>query len=410
MSTTADLLPLTHTVAPETEAALVEAVRQAYADSTPVYPIGGGTSLDYGVPPRQSGIGVSLTGLNRVIDYPARDMTITVEAGITMARLAQTLAAEGQRLPIDTPQAEQATLGGVIATNFSGPRRYGLGTIRDYVIGIAAVDGRGILFHGGGRVVKNVAGYDFCKLLTGSLGTLGVISQVTLKVRPRPEASALIACGLAEVERAEPLLAALVTSRTAPTAIELLAGPAWDDDVAFEPGTHAPLRLVVGFEGTRVEVAWQVGQLQDEWRALGVTASQVVASEQTPGLWNGLTEFPAGPAPLVLKVSVPPGAVTAYVQRVMAIDPACSIQAHAGNGIVIARFAKFTTADVSRIVIGALRPAAVSAGGHAVVLSSTLELTHQAVWGSGGGSVRMMKAVKDQFDPRGILNPGRFVC
>ncbi|MBI3468638.1 MAG: FAD-binding oxidoreductase, partial [Planctomycetes bacterium] len=255
ITATANSLPLTHTVAPENEAALIDAVQQAHADSTPVYPIGGGTSLDYGLPPRQPGMGLSLTGFNRVIDYPARDMTITIEAGITMGRLAQTIAAEGQRLPIDVPSAEQATLGGVIATNFSGPRRYGMGTIRDYVIGIAAVDGRGTLFHGGGRVVKNVAGYDFCKLLTGSLGTLGVISQVTLKVRPRPEACALVACGFADVQRAEPLLAALVTSRTAPTAIELLTGPAWEQDTAFQHGPGFPVSLVVGFEGTALEVA-----------------------------------------------------------------------------------------------------------------------------------------------------------
>lgn len=410
MNTATDPFPLTQTASPETEADLVETVKHAYGDSTPIYPIGGGTSLNYGLSPRQPGIGLSLAGLNRVIDYPARDMTITVEPGITMAVLAETLAAEGQRLPIDAPQAEQATLGGVIATNFSGPRRYGLGTIRDYVIGIAAVDGRGILFHGGGRVVKNVAGYDFCRLLTGSLGTLGVISQVTLKVRPRTEASALIACGLAEVQQAEPLLAALVTSRTAPVAIELLAGPAWEHDQTFPPETHLPIGLVVGFEGTNAEVAWQIGQLQSEWRALGVAASQVVPIDQVPEFWNRLTEFPAAAAPLVLKASIRPSAVTAYVERIMAVDPACSIQVHAGNGIVIARFAKFAPADVSRSLIGKLQPAAVNAEGHAVVLSSIFELTHQAVWGSGGGSAPMMKAVKDQFDPRGILNPGRFVC
>ena len=106
-----------------------------------------------------------------VVDYPARDMTITVEAGITMRELAAELAAQGQRLPIDAPAGwTMATLGGVVATATSGPRRYGQGTIRDYVIGISAVDGRGVPFKAGGRVVKNVAGYDFCKLLTGSRG------------------------------------------------------------------------------------------------------------------------------------------------------------------------------------------------------------------------------------------------
>ena len=111
-----------------------------------------------------------------------------------MGFLKQTLASEGLMLPLDVPQQEAATLGGVIATNTNGPRRFGLGTVRDYVIGIEAVNGKGQLFHGGGRVVKNVAGYDFCKLLTGSMGTLGVITQATVKLKPIPE-SASTSCG-----------------------------------------------------------------------------------------------------------------------------------------------------------------------------------------------------------------------
>src|SRR5690606_27275996 len=138
-------------------------VREAYDEGSPIYPIGGGTSLEFGLPPRDPGIGLSMRALKRVIDYPARDMTITVEAGITLDALATTLAREKQRLPIDIPSADRATLGGAIACNQSGARRYANGTIRDYVIGISAVDGRGMTFRAGGRVVKNVAGYDFCK-------------------------------------------------------------------------------------------------------------------------------------------------------------------------------------------------------------------------------------------------------
>ena len=115
-----------------------------------------------------------------------------------------------------------------MATATSGPRRLGHGAIRDFVIGISAVDGRGVPFKAGGRVVKNVAGYDFCKLLTGSRGGLAVITQVTLKLRPVAEATAFVVCDVAEFLQAEPLLARLGNSRTAPVAVELLAGPAWD--------------------------------------------------------------------------------------------------------------------------------------------------------------------------------------
>ncbi|CAK9046533.1 Elongation factor G (EF-G), partial [Durusdinium trenchii] len=152
----------------------------------PVAPFGGRTCLQFGGCLASNVTPISTTELQRVIDYPARDMTITVESGMRLDNLADILKAEGQRLALDIPQRHRATLGGAIATNASGPGRVGLGTWRDYVIGISAVDGQGRLFSAGGRVVKNVAGYDLCKLLVGSLGTLAVITQVTLKLRPLP--------------------------------------------------------------------------------------------------------------------------------------------------------------------------------------------------------------------------------
>src|SRR5262249_16100523 len=135
------------------------------------------------------GIGVDLRDLDQVIDYPVRDMTITVQAGITMAKLQAILAVENQQLPVEVPWSEQATLGGAMDVDVSGPRRYGYGTLRDYVIGISFINAEGQEVKAGGRVVKNVAGYDLMKLHIGALGTLGIIAQVTLKLRPRPEAS-----------------------------------------------------------------------------------------------------------------------------------------------------------------------------------------------------------------------------
>src|ERR1700722_17745144 len=150
----------------------------------PLAPLGGRTALGFGGRLSQPAVGLDLTHLDRVVDFPARDMTVTVEAGIRIDRLAQVLKSEGQRLPIDVAQPDRATLGGAIATNANGPRRFGFGTFRDYVIGLTAMTADGRVFHSGGRVVKNVAGYDLCKLLVGSLGTLAVITQVTLKLKP----------------------------------------------------------------------------------------------------------------------------------------------------------------------------------------------------------------------------------
>lgn len=412
MSTATDILPIERTAAPADLAELVAEVRACGEAATPIYPIGGGSSLDYGLAARRPGLGLELTGLNRVIDYPARDMTITVESGITMAALSDRLAAERQRLPIDVPHAERATLGGVLATNWSGPRRYGCGTIRDYTIGIQAVDGRGTAFRGGGRVVKNVAGYDFCKLLVGSLGTLAVITEITLKVVPIPEASALMACDVSDLDMAERLLAALVDSRTTPTAIELVAGPAWQDDEALGSlSSPAAARLIVGVEGTQPEVAWMIQQLTEEWQRDSAANIRRIDDAKMTGLWRRLTDFPSGEAPLVLKASLLPSRVTAYIERLRAIDPGCSVLAHGGSGIVLARLSEFTAADVSQKLVANLQPAARAAGGHVVVLSASddLGLTRQAVWDGAPPDIAMMRSVKAQFDPQGLLNPGRFV-
>ena len=416
----AEILPIKKTFTPADQGELAAVVREAFEAGTPLYPVGGGTSLDFGLPAKAPGNGLSLAGLARIVDYPARDMTVTVEAGVTMQTLAELLAKEGQRLPIDVPLAGRATIGGVIATNWNGPRRYGQGSVRDHVIGITAIDGRGMPFHGGGRVVKNVAGYDFCKLLTGSLGTLGVITQVTFKLKPLPEQSALVACRVSDPAAAERVLAALSASETTPMAIELLAGPAWDEEPTLQPlGSSrnvaegvpsSALNVVVGLEGTPPEVEYMIRQLSAEWRQLGIEAPLIVG--ESAALWRRLVEFSAaGTSPLVLKASIVPSGVTAMIEAARRLDPNCSIQAHAGNGTVLIKVSKFPEQGLSRALVGQLQPAAAAHHGHVVVLSnpSGAEMTHQSVWGAIDVPLDLMTEVKRKFDPKDILNRGRFI-
>lgn len=330
-----------------------------------------------------------------------------------MQALAELLATERQRLPLDVPQADQATVGGVVATNFNGPRRYGLGTVRDYVIGINAVDGRGLPFKGGGRVVKNVAGYDFCKLLTGSLGTLGVITQVTFKLKPLPEQSLLLAACVPDAAAAEQHLAALVASETTPVSIELLAGPAWDSDPAFQTfdrGAPGRMYLVIGLEGLASEIEWMNRQLASEWRAQGF-APPLAIGDRTE-LWQRLVEFPTpGPSPLMIKAAIAPSGTTAFIAALQQVDREASIQAHAGNGIVLAKFAKFPEQGLSRALVGNLQTVAAAYHGNVTVLAnpSAAEMTHQSVWGGIDAPFGIMTAVKRKFDPQDILNRGRFV-
>lgn len=406
-------LPLSQTIAPGTVAQLAAVVLDATASQTPIYPIGGGTSLHLGLPARKQGIGLSLAELSQVVDYPARDMTITVEAGIRMAQLAQLLAAERQQLPIDVPQAEQATLGGVIATNFSGPRRFGHGVIRDYVIGISAVDGHGTPFKAGGRVVKNVAGYDLCKLLCGSLGTLAVITQVTLKLKPIPAATAFLIAHVDNLVEADLLLAALVESRTTPTAVELLIGPAWRGDPLLDPaGAAVGAQLAVGLEGTQAEVDWMLGQLRQEWRQLGIERIVAPPRDKAGQIWQQLTDFPiAAPETLLIKANLLPSAVTRFSEQLLLAAPEASIQAHAANGIVLARIPHLSGSEITRLLTRQLQPLAMGAGGNVTVLSSPdgLEATCRLIWGGARDDASLMRAVKNQFDPHGLLNPGRFV-
>jgi glycolate oxidase FAD binding subunit len=418
--TTAATLPLSSTVAPATSLEVVDAIRNAAVSRTPVYPLGGRTALNFGSATKAAGLGLSTEKLTGVVDYPARDMTITVEAGITLAALQQTLAAERQYLPVDAAQPARATLGGLIATNFSGPRRYGSGTLRDYVIGISAVDGHGTLFKAGGRVVKNVAGYDFCRLLIGSLGTLAVVTQATLKVKPIPAASLLAAVDVASADQAEAVLARLVDSRTTPSAIELLAGDDWLDIPSLNSGdAKAPYRLIVGLEGTGAEVEWMVTRLKEELQTAGHAAPRIIADAAAETIWRRLIEFGCSgtddtatkskPA-LTFKLNVPPSRVASICEQVRSTFPQASLLAHAGSGIVLVRVADSPSHEFVGPLIKTLHPAVAAAGGQCILWQSASsdDFTRQLAWGPLRGDSAVMQRVKRQFDPHNILNPGRF--
>ena len=414
MSIATHPLPVSEVVEPEDTASAAEVIRTCRESGTPIYPIGGATSLHFGLPPVRQGIGLSLAKMNNVVDYPARDLTITLQAGVTLKTVADTLAAERQRLPFDVPDADRATLGGVVATNFNGPLQYSQGTVRDHVIGIQAIDGTGMVFSGGGRVVKNVAGYDFCKLLTGSLGTLGLITQLTLKLKPQPSESALVVCQPKSLDDAECMLAKLVHSSTTPAAIELLGGPTWRADPSWQqlalPDEHG-LILAVAFEGTAAEVPWMVEQLQREWREQGQEKILSISEAEADCLTDSWTEFPAIDSPLVVRFNVVPSHTTKVIAAAQKVDENCSFQAHAGNGIAIVRFSEFPSAGMAQTVVAQLQPAARLGSGSVVILAnpSGAESTRQSTWGGSDTPFSLMDAVKKQFDPDNLLNPDRFV-
>ncbi len=288
----------------------------AQGSARPIYPVGGRTVVHFGLPQDPPGISLCTTNLARVIDYPARDMTITVEAGIRMDELAKVLEAERQRLPIDVSQSHRATLGGVAATNTSGTRRFGLGTMRDYVIGVSAVDASGRAFKAGGRVVKNVAGYDLCKMLVGSQGTLAVMTQFTLKLRPIPESSTILWATFDRIGMVDQALDRLVTSSTRPVALDLLdarAAVAVAADAGMDLPCHRPV-LCIGVEGTARETAWQIETLKSELTPIGTREMLPVSDADATKMWFALAEFQVpSDSPLTFKANLQPSRTVEFV-------------------------------------------------------------------------------------------------
>ncbi len=350
--------------------------------------MGGRTTLDVGMPPTKMGVAVDTTGLNEVIDYPARDMTITARCGITIAELQRVLAREGQWLPLDVPQPERATLGGAIALNQSGPHRYGFGTLRDYVIGISFVPDDGVEVKAGGRVVKNVAGYDLMKLQIGALGTLGVVTQATLKVKPRPERSEVVAFSCSD-ETLDDVLSRLHGSRTRPVAVELFTRDAWRFVSPAHQFADSPWVIAVGFEEKETTVRWQVSTLQEEVK--GVVVSEATLPDST-SLWSSVTALQTRPeSRLISKLSVLPSRVAAVVRSLASKKPQAILHAHALNGVVWLHDA-VDSAEHPQAILRRCPPEQ----------KKTLP-----VWGRPTPDWELMRHVKRTLDPDDVFNPGR---
>jgi glycolate oxidase FAD binding subunit len=364
-----------------------------------LHPVGGRTELGLGNSPSMPGVAIDLTALNQVIDFPARDMTITVQSGIRIAQLQRLLSTENLRLPIDVPSAAQATLGGILATNTSGTRRYGYGTLRDYVIGISAMNDEGREFKAGGRVVKNVAGYDICKLMIGSLGTLGIITQVTLKLRPLVEQEELLLVQ-ASAAYLEGILRKLLASRTRPIAIDVVDAASGSEMGLSIGGDYG---VLVGYDGNREAVAWQIEQLRAE-------LPETPPSPLPPVTWQKLADWTHQPAAAVLKASLLPSCIVEFLQAVRSLPGRARLRAHAGNGIVFGLLPEETTAGVFAETVEAWRKRAAPAQGHVIVTRCPAEWkTSVSVWGPAPKDIAVMRAVKKQFDPGNLFNPGRFV-
>ena len=378
---------------PSGAAELCDLVKRTRAAKHGLYPVGGRTTLDVGLPPSKPGVACDTTTLAKVIDYPARDMTITAQAGVTVAALQAELAKEGQWLPIDVASPEKATLGGAVAVNASGPRRYGYGTLRDYVIGISFVTDDGVEVKAGGRVVKNVAGYDLMKLQIGALGTLGVVTQLTLKVKPKPEAAAAVSLTCDSPALAG-VLDALAASRTRPVACELTrADNGWT--------------VTVGFEEKAAAVKWQVSALLDELKPLAV---RDVCESPNVSFITANTALQLRPESRCIgKASVLPSQLASYVCDQALAFPDSLIHAHALSGVIWVHnqephYDPTTKSPEQRAALERL----VKVNANSVVRrtpTSTNDTFAQTMFTPETRG--LMRHVKRTLDPDNVFNPGR---
>jgi glycolate oxidase FAD binding subunit len=381
-------------VEPGTERELAEVLRLANEAGLAVIPRGGGTKIGWGNPPVRADLILSTGRLNEIVEHAWADLTVTVEGGCTIQRLQETLAQHGQRLALDPLWPEKATIGGVLSTNDSGALRLRFGALRDLIIGATIALPDGTLASSGGKVVKNVAGYDLPKLVTGALGTLGVITRAVFRLHPLPRGTRSFSIATENAEEAQGIVLAIQDSKLAHTSLQSHSS----DDAR-------PVSNIL-FEGTEAGLAAQEAQLRKLCATATVSAASTSAWKAREMLWT-----PADPATMAMaKIGILPATLARTIQLVEQIANEKQLQWKAlmyATGLGWLRLEG--EAGSLRDGLQALRGELESHGSSVVVLHRPEKMPAFDAWGSTGDALPLMKAVKQQLDPRNTLNPGRFV-
>jgi glycolate oxidase FAD binding subunit len=442
-------------VQPANRQEVAQVLQWASGHGLSVFPRGGGTQLALGNVPSRVDLVLDLSRYHRVLDYQPADLTATVEAGISLAALQRELAPGGKFLPLEAPLAERATIGGILAANASGPLRYGYGLPRDWLIGISVVTADGVEAKAGGKVVKNVTGYDLNKLYIGSLGTLGVIVEATFKLAPCPAALVALAAGFSSLREGAEAGASLLRQVFAPQGVQVINREAarrslpaiWGETpegaAAPFPGldTHAgngsttgnPALALAFFSGPGGRsLRRRLEEAERLFRGMGARDLAVLEELEARPALDQLTDlgWREDTAPyLGIKVTVPPSAVARLAQGFDEAEAAGrhdphtlglplglpAVAADPGSGAIRTLWwagpeGEATDSSAVLQTIGRIRELARGAGGFAVVERCPLAAKKEIdVWGGPPQGIKIMRRIKQQFDPLGVLNPGRFV-
>jgi glycolate oxidase FAD binding subunit len=360
---------------------------------------GGGSKLGWGGLVQQPDLLLRTTKLDRLIDHAVGDLTVTVEAGLNFQQLQTQLATANQFLPLDPLFPNQASIGGIISTADTGSLRQRYGGVRDLLLGISWVRPDGQVVKAGGRVVKNVAGYDLMKLFTGAYGTLGIIQQVSLRVYPLPVAAGSVWI-TGDSKAVAALIAKLGAMSLTPTALDLLTA-----SLASRCNLGAQMGLLARFETIPESITAQSSQLVQTANDLGLQAEILGSTEVQIG--QQLRSMVMA-CPVTAKIGL---RSTAAVDFLTAFSNDSGGDAdrlgmiHVGSGIGLLGLSAATRSTA----LVELRRQCVAVGGYLSVLTAPNETKRQMeVWGYQGAAVEVMRQLREQFDPQAIFNPGKF--
>jgi glycolate oxidase FAD binding subunit len=376
-----------------------EVMKLASREGLAVSPRGGGTKMGLGNPPREVDLVLSTARMDEVIEHVPGDQIVRVQAGLRLEDLQERLAESNQMLGLDPPE-EGATIGGVVAANSSGPRRLRYGTVRDLIIGIRVVLADGTVAKAGGKVVKNVAGYDLSKLFTGSLGTLGIIAEANFRLHPIRETARTVFLEVDEHEKIANVTQELTHSSFSQFVLDALE-MRWEGD----RGT-----LVALFEGIEPAVEAQSSTAAEVLRSHGET--RVLGEDDGEAFWESFARRPWNAGDVGLKIGAPPADLTAVLASVLGAAGRAGVEArlsgHAGTGVTFAALSGGEDGLVE--VVEEVREIRARRGGSVVVQEAPLTVKERLeAWGSGGDYLGLTRRVKEKFDPGYTMNPGRFL-
>jgi glycolate oxidase FAD binding subunit len=391
-------------VFPQTIEELKGVITCASSNSWSVLPCGSGSKLGWGGVSQSIDLAISTERLNRIVEHAVGDLTVTVEAGTKLVDLQELLLKEGQFLALDPAYPQQATVGGIIATADSGSWRQRYGGVRDMLLGIAFVRSDGQLAKAGGRVVKNVAGYDLMKLLTGSYGTLGVLTEVVFRVFPMPARSGTVVL-TGEAEAITSATKTLLASALTPTAVDLLS-----TELVSKLGPGQGMGLMVRFQSVRESVEGQLSRMLDIGQVLGLKGTRYADADEV-NLWKLLPEqiWSASQEPAITcKIGVLPTAAVTMLTKLDTLTSSTGLGLiHASSGLGKLRL---IGQSVTPQTIMELRRYCESQRGFLTILEAPISFKQQLdVWGYTGNALNIMRGIKQQFDPKNILSPHRFV-